>query len=36
MKALQGQLGQLIGAKNVLIKFPDNVASQTNRRTKAI
>jgi hypothetical protein len=33
MKALQGVL---IGRKNILIKFPDSAASQTNKRTKAV
>jgi uncharacterized protein (DUF1330 family) len=33
MKALQGKL---IGTKNVLIKFPDSVANQTNKRSKAV
>jgi hypothetical protein len=33
MKALQGKL---VGTKNILIKFPDSVASQTNKRKKAI
>jgi hypothetical protein len=33
MKALQGKL---IGTKNILIKFPDSVASQINKRTKAV
>jgi hypothetical protein len=33
MKALQGKL---VGGKNILLKFPDSAASQTNKRTKAI
>jgi hypothetical protein len=33
MKELQGKL---IGGKNILIKFPDRAANQTNKRTKAI
>jgi hypothetical protein len=33
MKALQGKL---VGKKNILIKFPDSAANQTNKRTKAV
>ncbi|KAJ4450724.1 hypothetical protein ANN_02154 [Periplaneta americana] len=33
MKALQGKL---IGGRNILIKFPDSAATQTNKRSKAI
>jgi hypothetical protein len=32
MKALQGTF---VGRRNILIKFPDNAANQTNKRTKA-
>jgi uncharacterized protein (DUF1330 family) len=35
-KAMKELQGKLVGTRNIIIKFPKNAASQTNKCTKAI